>query len=103
MKDRPKGWDWKQELKRLRSQMLIHSCLYYELNETVIDDHTWQRWANNLAKLQNFLQSKGVTYNIQWYDEAFVGWDGSTGYHLPRDGWIIGKCYQLLRYRENVR
>ena len=41
-----------EKIRQRRSQMLIHSCLYYEMDESVIDDHTWQRWADELAELR---------------------------------------------------
>ena len=32
--------------------MLVHSYLYYKLDNPIIDDDTWQKWANELAELQ---------------------------------------------------
>ena len=100
MDNRPEGWDWKQELKWLRSNMLVHSYIYYQLNDNIISDHKWQAGANRLTKLQNMLQAKGIAPTIGFYDEAFVGWDGSTGYHLPKDSWVDGKARHLLRSRD---
>ena len=43
-----------QELiKRRRAQMLIHSCIYYEMNTNIVSDDTWQKWADELESLQN--------------------------------------------------
>lgn len=73
--------------------MLIHSCLYYELNESIISDHQWQAWADELAELQRQHPDKCV---IGFYDEEFKDWDGSSGYHLPlRDPWVYGKAQQI--------
>ena len=37
--------------KRRRMQMLLHSCIYYELNENIIPDDTYDKWATELAEL----------------------------------------------------
>ena len=42
----------KERIRQRRAQMLVHSCLYYELNENIVDDHTWQKWADELEVLQ---------------------------------------------------
>ena len=36
-----------------RLQMLVHSYIYYELNDNIISDNTWSKWAVELADLQN--------------------------------------------------
>ena len=80
-------------IRRRRAQMLIHSCLYYELNESMVSDHQWQAWADELAKLQQEHPDKCV---IGFFDEEFKDWDGSSGYHLPlRDPWVYGKAQQI--------
>ena len=43
----------KEKIRQRRSQMLVHSFLYYKLDDPIIDDDKWQRWANELAELQN--------------------------------------------------
>ena len=69
----------KEKIKQRRSQMLVHSALYYEMDESVVDDATWQRWADELRDLQN---DNPLLCTIEFYDEAFARWDGSTGHHL---------------------
>ena len=84
----------------LRSQMLVHSAIYYVLNDNIISDHEWQARADRLTKLQKMLNEKGFGIKIGFYDEAFEEWDGSTGFHLPRDGWVLGKALELLRSKQ---
>ena len=80
-------------IRQRRAQMLIHSCLYYEMNESIVTDHQWQAWANELAKLQQDHPDKCV---IGFYDDEFQDWDGSSGYHLPlRDPWVYSKAQQI--------
>lgn len=76
----------------LRAQMLIHSYIYYELDDSIITDDEWQRRANRLARLQAKYGSK-----IDFHDDQFAEWDGTTGHHLKFDNWVRGKAYELLR------
>ena len=76
---------------RRRRQMLIHCHLYYRLDEQLIDDHTWQRWADELVVLQ---RQHGT--EIGFYDWTFRDWDASTGYHLPTDPDIQRVAARLL-------
>jgi hypothetical protein len=81
----------------LRSQMLIHSCIYYELDKNIISDHEWQARADRLTRLQARAKDKLGHCNIGWYDREFADWDGSTGCHLPlRSAWVMRKAQQLL-------
>ena len=83
-----------EKIRQRRTQMLIHSYLYYVMDENVIDDHKWQVWADELVELQK--QRK----DIGFYDKAFADWDGSTGCDLPFDKWIIDRAKWLLHYKE---
>lgn len=88
-----------EKIRQRRSQMLIHSCIYYEMDDSVIDDHTWQRWADELTQLQ---KDNPKACKIKFFDREFSGWDGTSGYHLPlRNPWVRGKAEQILRYHEN--
>lgn len=81
-----------EKIKQRRSQMLIHSYLYYHMDTSIVSDHQWQDWANELAYLQSV-----NTRPIGFYDKEFIGWDGSSGYHLPKDDWIHSKAVLLLQ------
>ena len=77
-----------QELiKRRRAQMLIHSCIYYEMNTNIVSDDTWQKWADELESLQ---KKHPDDCKIGFYDKEFADWDGSTGSHLPHK---IGRAH----------
>jgi hypothetical protein len=84
----------KSLIRRRRLQMLVHSCIYYQLNDNIITDHKWQEWADELQALQekhpNWLE-------IGCFDKAFKDWTGATGNHLPlRDPWVMRKSLYLL-------
>lgn len=85
----------KEKIKQRRSQMLVHSCIYYELNDSIVSDHVWQNWAFELAKLQNESPNDCV---MGFFDKEFEGWVGSSGgSHLPlRNSWVLSKARYLL-------
>jgi hypothetical protein len=84
----------KSKIKQRRAQMLIHSCIYYELNDNIISDHKWQEWADELQVLQEQFPE---CCNIGFYDYNFRDWTGATGNHLPhRDPWVFRKSNQIL-------
>jgi hypothetical protein len=86
-------------IKRRRLQMLVHSCLYYCLNENIWDDHTFDKNAKELAVL---LKEDPDVYSDR-FDEYFKGWDGSSGFHLPhRDSWVLSAAQNLLASVERM-
>jgi len=83
-----------EKIRQRRSQMLIHSCIYYHLNDSIVTDNKWQEWANELRDLQELFSE-----SIGFYDREFKDWDGSTGYHLPiRHPEIMGMANRVLNY-----
>jgi NAD-dependent DNA ligase len=77
--------------------MLVHSCIYYELNDNLVSDHQWQAWADELEKLQ---RDNPDCCKLNFYDENFKDWTGATGNHLPhRDFWVLNKATYLLKIR----
>jgi NAD-dependent DNA ligase len=81
-------------IKRRRLQMLVHSCLYYSLDENIWTDHQFDAAAKELAQLMTDYPD---AYSDR-FDEYFKGWDGSSGYHLPhRDPWVFSAAQNLLK------
>lgn len=91
----------RQELiRRRRAQMLIHSCIYYELNDNIVSDDTWQKWADELEQLQK--DEKDI--EIGFYDSEFWNWTGATGNHLPhRDPWVKSKALYIMEIHEKSK
>lgn len=86
-------------IQRLRLKLLIHSCLYYELDYNIISDKEWDALAKELVLLQK--QYPEISNNVMWY-EAFADWDASTGAFLPiRDEWVVRKAKWLLANRQS--
>jgi NAD-dependent DNA ligase len=92
----------KEIIRQRRAQMLIHSCIYYELNDNIISDHLWQKWADELQKLQ---EDHPEECKIDFWDWEFRNWTGATGNHLPhRNPWVYAKAKHILELsRNNVR
>ena len=89
----------KERIRQRRSQMLVHSYIYYEMDDSVVDDFKWQEWADDLTALQNEYPDQ---CNIDFYDKEFEGWTGAGGSHLPlRDPDVMKKAQKILSYYEN--
>ena len=72
--------------------MLVHSYLYYKKDAPVITDDKWQQWADELTDLQtNYPEAA----KLDFYDDVFADWNGSTGMHLPFDPWLEKKVKEL--------
>lgn len=79
---------------RRRQQVWIHSIIYYEFDQNLIDDSTWSKWATELDELQKMYpeESKRAMY----YD-IFRDFDPSTGHNLPlRDSKMLNKARYLI-------
>jgi NAD-dependent DNA ligase len=91
--------DIKALIKRRRRQILVHSCLYYRLNETLVPDYVYDGWARELARLHE--QYPELAAEVE-YADVFQGFTGETvsGFdlpvHLPE---IITIAHSLIKYR----
>ncbi len=95
----------KEEIKSLinrrRRQILVHSVIYYHLNENVISDATWSLWALELDDLQK--RYPGIARECFMAD-AFEDFDPSSGFNLPlEDPWAVKKAQELLVLHERMR
>lgn len=80
-------------IQQRRLQLLVHSCIYYHLNNNIISDKKWDEWARELKSLQE--KYPHISEKVMWYD-AFKDWDASTGAFLPiTDEWVVAKATKL--------
>ena len=94
----PNDDEIKGKIRHRRAQILVHSCLYYEMNTSIVSDHKWQEWADELELLQN---ENADCCKIDFFDYEFRDWTGATGNHLPMlDPWVSSKARWLLQYHE---
>ena len=83
----------KEKIKQRRRQMLVHSYLYYELDENIVADSKWSKWAFELAELQKQYPEES---NEVEYAELFRDWNGSSGADLKYDEKIIECANRIL-------
>ena len=67
------------KIKQRRRQMLVHSYIYYELNQNIVSDHKWSEWAKELEQLQKDYPEESRA--VEEY-EQFKDWNGSSGAFL---------------------
>lgn len=82
-----------EKIQQRRLQMLVHSYLYYEMDQNIIDDATWSKWAMELRDLQK--EYPKASQKVK-YAKLFADWDGSSGAHLTYDNKIKQKARWLL-------
>lgn len=68
-----------EKIRQRRRQMLVHSYIYYELNDNLISDAQWAKWAKELEQLQKDYPKESAEAE---YYEDFKDWDGSSGAFL---------------------
>ncbi len=59
--------DVKALIKRRRRQILVHSYIYYVLNDNIISDAQWSAWAEELEQLQKDYPKESS--EVELYDE----------------------------------
>lgn len=85
-------------INRRRRQILVHSIIYYNMDDNLISDSQWSMWAKELASLQE--RYPAIAENCV-YADAYEGFDGSSGFDLPLDDpWAMHKAKYLLSLRD---
>ena len=82
-------------IQHIRRLMLVHSCIYYRLNDNVVSDHQWMEWAQELLHFQTVFGS-----DVGFYDRQFADWDGSSGFHLVYDDNVVNAALKLIKLRD---
>lgn len=82
-------------MNRRERQVLVHSCIYYYFNDSIIADGQYDKWSHELYSLivahpEEFRQT--VLY------KEFKQFDGNTGMGLPYDcQFAVRVAERLLR------
>ena len=75
-------------MNRRERQVLVHSCIYYYFNDSIIADGQYDKWSHELYSLI----VSTVLYN------EFKQFDGNTGMGLPYDcPFAVRVAERLLR------
>lgn len=93
----PVDTEWiKERIEYLRKKLLVHSIIYYRLDESLITDEEWTRWALDLEELTR--EYPHIAQNA-FLAEGFKDFDHSTGYNLPLETpWAVQKAMDLVKY-----
>ena len=59
-------------INRRERQILVHSCLYYQFNENLIQDHVYDAWSKELAEL---IQSHKEEFKSNPTSKLYQGFD----------------------------
>lgn len=87
----------KEKIKQRRRQMLVHSYIYYELDDNIVSDAQWAKWAKELEQLQKDYPKESA--EVEEY-EQFKDWDGSSGAFL-KFGENIKTVAKILLEQKN--
>lgn len=91
--------DIKELINRRRRQILVHSCIYYRYNTSIITDKQFDTWARELVALQQTYPTLAAECV---HHDAFADFDGSTGFHLPTER-VIGKAAYLIELDRRMK
>lgn len=90
-----------EKIQQRRLQMLVHSYIYYRMDDNIVTDHKWSAWATELADLQN--KYPDIEKQVP-FRKGFEDWDGSSGAFLPlNEPWIKTKARKLLGLPEEKK
>lgn len=83
----------KEKIVELREKLMIHSYLYYIIGGQAISDQEFDLLCGDLVKLH-----KEYGKDVNYYDELFEDFNGSTGmgltYGIPQE--LKDKAEELL-------
>lgn len=89
-------------IHRRRRQILVHSILYYNFNDSIIDDYTYDLWARELASLQR--DHAHISELVHYHSKAFKDFTHSvTGFNLPLDDPRANAVAQSLLDHRNSK
>lgn len=88
-----------EKIQQRRLQILIHSYIYYILDDNIISDTKWNNWATELVSLQRKYPeiASSVIYN-----DMFSDWQGSTGADFEYNDYIVNKANYLLAIHKDI-
>ena len=87
-----------EKIEILRKQVIVHSYIYYECDDNIIDDWIWSEWARCLQ----YLQEKYPEYSemVSYEYDQFKDFDWSTGFDFKYSTDIIKYANELMELQE---
>ena len=84
------------KISQRRRQILVHSYIYYEMDDSIVSDAQWSQWAKELVWLQQ--EFSDIAKDAP-YSKEFDGFDASTGFDFKYDDRIKTRAEQLVFYK----
>ena len=82
-------------MNRRERQVLVHSCIYYYFNDSIIGDAQYDKWSHELHSL---IVSHPEEFRQTVLFEEFQQFDGNTGMGLPYDcAFAVRVAERLLK------
>lgn len=73
-------WNNKTRIEYIQRRIIVFSIMYYELNESPLDDKQYDSIAYQLVEYMNTTPKEILEQTKYWY--VFYDFDGSTGFYL---------------------
>jgi hypothetical protein len=90
-----------EKIQQRRYQMLVHSYIYYQLNDSIVCDSQFDRWAKELVDLTENYPEDALKAR---FHEEFKSFEGSSGFDLPYNlPYIQAIGNNLLKYDKEKR
>lgn len=90
----------KDLIARRRRQLLVHSIVYYRMDESLITDAQWSRWALELEELTKKYPNIAKAAPLA---NEFRDFDHSTGYNLPIETpWAVARACWLVQVHQDM-
>jgi NAD-dependent DNA ligase len=87
-----------EKISQRRGQLLIHSCIYYHLDTSIVEDYQYDAWARELKELVKKYPEEAKEAR---FANEFSEWDKDdclSGYNLPISGeWVTSMAKELLK------
>lgn len=80
-------------INRRERQVLVHSCLYYHFNTSIITDAEYDKWSH---QLYDIIVQNPVEFRNSVLHEEFKNFDGNTGMGLPYDSAFAMRVAERL-------
>lgn len=77
------GLSMQELINRLQRIIILHSYIYYELDDNVISDREYDLKSKQLVKYKN--EYPELWRNSEYYKQFGDDYNGSTGFSLYRD------------------
>ena len=86
----------KAKIEQRRRQILVNSYIYYEMDDSIVSDEKWSKWARELVWLTK--KFPDIARECV-YSKEFDGFDASTGFDFKYPENIKNRAAQLIAHK----